>query len=173
MRLIDFIGAAIFISGCADSDRPPSGTPRHQPGDAAGSSQVAVAVPSQLPPVSSDRLRWTPAAVKARLHSVGLTIVSDSSPVRKSFLGPEGTSVIVRIQSGDSAEVLVFIYGDAGAVAQDVAPLDTVRVSPRTKPVSWRAPAQLVTNNNLLAIVVARDSQLRQVIAKALRSSQQ
>jgi hypothetical protein len=107
--------------------------------------------------------------VAERLRALGLDLAVMPDSVREPFLAAAGTRLIVR-RDRDSAEVLVFIYGDAGAVARDVEKIDTSTVAPRTMKVAWRAPAALVTDNNLVAIVLAESEPLRRRIINALQS---
>ena len=69
---------------------------------------------------------------------------------------------------GARAEVRSFFYGDAGAVADDLAGVDTIRVAPRGTPVDWPVKAQLITDNNLIAIILTDDDMLRYRIRNAL-----
>lgn len=71
------------------------------------------------------------------------------------------------------ADVQAYVYADAGAVARDAGPIDTARVAPPTMMIAWRQRPHLVTDNNLLAIVLTDDEQLAARIRAALRASKQ
>lgn len=81
-------------------------------------------------------------------------------------MGVEG--VLYRVEQ---AEVQVYLYADAVAVARDTDPLDTTRVAPPTMQVSWRMPPTLIVDNNLAAILLTRDDALRQKIRAVIEKS--
>jgi len=107
----------------------------------------------------ASRLQWTPANLEEALRKNGLNPVG-GGPVRQPFLGGQG--ILYRI---GSAELQVYFYADAGAVARDTDPLDTTRVAPRTMQVSWRMPPTLIVDNNMAAILLTRDDALRKITA--------
>ncbi len=113
----------------------------------------------------ASRLQWTLANLEEALRKNGLNPVS-GGPVRQPFLGGEG----ILYQIGQ-AELQVYLYADAGAVARDTDLLDTTRVAPPTMQVSWRMPPTLIVDNNMAAILLARDDALRRRIRAAIKKS--
>lgn len=85
------------------------------------------------------------------------------APVHHPFLAVPGTAY----QLGN-AELQVFIYDDAAAVARDVSRLDTAAVSPLSGPVHWPKKATLVTNNNLAAILLSENPLQIERVQRAL-----
>jgi hypothetical protein len=113
----------------------------------------------------ASRLQWTPANLEEGLRKSGLNPVKRGA-VKQPFLGAEG----ILYQIG-SAELQVYFYADAGAVARDTDPLDTTRVAPPTMQVSWRMPPALIVDNNMAAILLTRDDALRRKIKTAIKKS--
>ena len=113
----------------------------------------------------ASRLQWTLANVEEALRKNGLNPVTAGS-VRQPFLGGEGA--LYRI---GPAELQVYLYADAGAVARDTDLLDTARVAPPTMQVSWRMPPTLIVDNNMAAILLTRDDALRKRIRTAFKES--
>lgn len=113
----------------------------------------------------ASRLQWTLTDLEEALRKNGLTPVRGGS-VRQPFLGGEG----VLYQIGQ-ADLQVYLYADAGAVARDTDPLDTTRVAPPTMQISWRMPPTLIVDNNMAAILLTRDGGLRRQIRAAIEKS--
>ena len=113
----------------------------------------------------SSRLQWTPANLEEGLRKSGLNPVK-GGPVKQPFLGGEG----ILYQIG-SAELQVYFYADAGAVARDTDPLDTTRVAPPNMQVGWRMPPTLIVDNNMAAILLTRDDTLRRKITAAIKKA--
>ena len=99
------------------------------------------------------------------LRKNGLNPIRGGS-VRQPFLGGEG----VLYQIGP-ADLQVYLYADAGAVARDTDPLDTTRVAPPTMQISWRMPPTLIVDNNMAAILLTQDAGLRRKIRTAIERS--
>ena len=116
--------------------------------------------------VAAHAVTWDAATVEGQLRGAGLTPMGTREIVRQSFLSVPG--VVFRIPGAD---VQAYVYGDAGAVARDAGPIDTTRVAPPTMMIEWRMRPHLVTDNNLLAIVLTDDERLAARIRTALRAS--
>ena len=113
----------------------------------------------------ASRLQWTLTNLEQALRENGLNPVRGGS-VRQPFLGGEG----VLYQIGP-ADLQVYLYADAGAVARDTDPLDTTRVAPSTMQISWRMPPTLIVDNNMAAILLTRDAGLRRQVRAAIEKS--
>ena len=128
---------------------------------------------ADLPPVAdradtvaAHAVTWDAATVEGQLRGARLTPTGTREIVRQPFLSVPG--VVFRIPGTD---VQAYVYADAGAVARDAGPIDTTRVAPPTMMIEWRMRPHLVTDNNLLAIVLTDDERLAARIRTALRAS--
>ena len=66
------------------------------------------------------------------------------------------------------AEIQVFLYPSEAERKKDTDMLDTVFVSPPGKRITWRWPAQLVTSQNMAAIILSLNGRQAERIALAL-----
>lgn len=105
--------------------------------------------------IAAHAVTWDVASVEQQLRAAGLAPTGQREVLRQPFLSVPG--VIFRVPGAD---VQAYVYADAGAVARDAAPIDTVRVAPPTMMIEWRTRPHLVTDNNLLAIVLTDDERL-------------
>jgi hypothetical protein len=106
---------------------------------------------------------WTIGSLEKRLDLQGMAPRRLSTPVNHSFLSVPGTAY----QLGN-AELQVFIYDNANALARDVGGLDTLTVSPPDTPSHWPAKATLVTNANLAAILLSENALQIERVQRAL-----
>lgn len=111
----------------------------------------------------SSPLQWDLAILEQVLMASGLNHVR-AGMVRQPFLGDKG--VIYRV---NGAELQVFLYADAGAVARDTDLLDTTRVAPPTMQIRWRMPPTLIVDNNMVVILLTTDSALRRKVRAAIK----
>ncbi len=109
--------------------------------------------------------RWTQALVVEKLTTSGLNPVPKDT-VRHPFLSVTGT-----VYDLSGSDLQIFIYGDEAHLKRDVSQLDPVSVNPPTMMISWIAPPALFTNGNLVAILLTRDSALKQAVKRALAAS--
>lgn len=107
---------------------------------------------------------WNLELVEGQLREAGFPVNRDRTPVTLPYMSVPGTA----LDLGGSVSVQIYLYGDAAARGVDTDKLDASRAAPPGTPVTWRAPATLVTDNNLAAIVVTGDQALRTRIASAL-----
>jgi hypothetical protein len=101
---------------------------------------------------------------EGQLREAGFAVNRDRTPVRAPFMSVPGT----QLDPGSSVVVQIFLYGDAAARGTDTDKLDPNRVPPAAANAPWRAPAVLVTDNNMAAIVLTSDQAARTRIAEAL-----
>ena len=66
------------------------------------------------------------------------------------------------------AEIQVFLYASESDRKTDTDVLDSVFVAPPGKRIMWRWPAQLVTSNNMAAIILSLNGRQAERIALAL-----
>ncbi len=169
MRLLIALLILLVATACDSSGR--DSTHRDKRLSGQSNAQIAREVDAASshfpePPDSvrgARQLQFTQAGVKERLTAVGLNPV-DAGVVRQQFLGPVGRTY--RITGG---EIQAYIYGDANALARDADKLDTVRVAPPTMMVKWTMPPTLIVANNLAAILLTRDKELRVRLRNALK----
>lgn len=155
----------LAFMGCSDS-RPEA---REQAETAAVRPPAVAVVPDPLPPVSSNPVHWSPALIPKALEDAGLEMVGVPSPIDAPFLSAPGARMTFVGPGGGRGELRAFIYGDAGAVARDLAGIDTVRVAARGTRLEWGMPARLITDNNLIAILLTNDSRIREIVERTLR----
>ena len=125
---------------------------------AADSARAAAAPPSSAtssgPPTDAGTNgRWTIASLEKRLDLQGMVPRRLPDTVRHAFVSIPGTAY----QLGN-AELQVFLYRDAPALAADIARLDTVTVGPPGAPAPWVRKATLITNANLAAILLSENA---------------
>ncbi len=106
---------------------------------------------------------WNTANLEKRLDLQGMAPQRLPDPVRHSFLSVTGTAYTL-----GNAELQVFIYPNTAAAARDVAPLDTVSVSPPSERIAWGAKATLITNRNLAAILLSDNALQIERVQRAL-----
>ncbi len=151
------LALAIIACGTSPKDRDAQDRVQSPPPAPVARTEDTVA--------GASRLQWTQANFEEAFRQSGLSPIRRSS-VRQPFMGVEG--VLYRVEQ---AEVQVYLYADAVAVARDTDPLDTTRVAPPTMQVSWRMPPTLIVDNNLAAILLTRDDALRQKIRAVIEKS--
>jgi hypothetical protein len=107
---------------------------------------------------------WNLEMAEGQLREAGFTVNRDRTPVNVPFMSVPGTA----LDLGGGTSVQIYLYGDAAARGLDTDKLDPARAAPASGPVPWRSPAQLVTDNNMAAIVLTSDQTARARIAEAL-----
>jgi hypothetical protein len=110
------------------------------------------------------QLRFSVADVKARLVAAGLS-PTDLGTVRQPFLGPVGRSFGFK-----GGEAQAYVYGDAVALAEDIASIDTARVQPRNTTIVWRQPPALIVTNNVAVILLTSDPKIRESVRRSFAS---
>lgn len=123
--------------------------------------------------VSPRSVQWDARQLVADLEGRGLQVRRTAALVRQPFLGVPGVTLAVTdtSRSGADAELQAYFYGDAVSATRDIAQLDTVRVAPPTMQITWRLPPRLITDNNLVVLLLTRDETLASRITRLLRRS--
>lgn len=118
----------------------------------AAAAHVAAAPVPSLPECPNTTGRWDECNVRQRLERAGLAPQPLPDTLRVPFLEKPGFGYGV-----GHAVLRVFLYDSAGALARDLADVDTVRVqSARVAPaVAWDATPTLITSNNMAAILLS------------------
>jgi len=107
---------------------------------------------------------WNLEMVEGQLREAGFSVNRDPTPINLPYMSVPG----IALDLGRQAMVQIYLYGDAGARGADTDSLEVSRAAPRGTPVTWRAPATLVVDNNMAAIVLTGDEAVRSRIASAL-----
>ena len=106
---------------------------------------------------------WSIASLEKRLDLQGMVPRRRAEPVQHPFLAEPGT-----VYQLGNADLQVFIYESAAALARDVGKLDTAIVAPVDAPVAWPTKATLITNGNLAAILLSDNGLQIERVRKAL-----
>jgi hypothetical protein len=106
---------------------------------------------------------WTVASLEKRLDLQGMVPRRRPDPVQHPFLTIPGT-----VYQLGNADLQVFIYESAAALARDISKLDTTAVAPIGAPVQWPTKATLITNSNLAAILLSDNALQIERVQKAL-----
>lgn len=172
------VAMAIAVMACtgADRSRAPSGgnaASVGQPtiGQRAGPHPIPALVPHPLPPVSPHPVVWSEASLAAALTSADFQIVSITEPVHDSLLTAAGAVLVVRDRNG-TAEIHAFYYGGGVTIPGDLTPRDTLWATPVDSGLIDVEKATVVVDNNLLAIVLTANDEIREEIQKVLTRSQ-
>ena len=152
--------AMLGVAACADD-----GPQDARPADSAGASGQR---PGRPPSIGAETDAgtnglWTVGSLEKRLDLQGMAPRRLPDTVRHSFLAVPGTAYLL-----GNAELQVFIYESAEALARDVSPLDTVTVSPPSALIAWRARPTLITNANLAAILLSQNTLQIERVQRAL-----
>lgn len=142
-------------------------------GDDAGGSTVSVAEGTVVPEddgapidtVSPYEGVWDLATVRGHLARAGVT-TQEAGEVRQAFMGARG----VRLR-GESGELQVFVYADAGARARDTDRLDSTALAVPAVSGGGQRSASIVAANNVAVIVVGPDSSLLRTVTEVLKAS--
>ena len=102
--------------------------------------------------------------VERALRNAGLQ-VRRGAHIRQPYLHTPGTVLTVNGENG--AEVQAYVYSSSAAREQDTNKLDPKTAAPPTVSPTWIAPPSLVLTKNVALIVLTRDEELRNKIAKA------
>lgn len=106
---------------------------------------------------------WQACSVEDRISRAGLAVNRREKGVHHDFMRVEGL-----VWETSRAEIQVFLYPSEVERKKDTDMLDTVFVSPPGKRVTWRWPAQLVTSQNMAAIILSLNGRQAERIALAL-----
>ena len=106
---------------------------------------------------------WRACSVEYRISRAGLAVNRKDEGVHHDFMSVDGL-----VWETSRAEIQVFIYASEADRKKDTDKLDTVFVAPHGKRIMWRWPAQLVTSNNMAAIILSLNSRQAERIALAL-----
>ena len=139
------------------------------------SARVVSAVQTQPPPGAPSDVkalpdtcvkngRWAACSVERRLKQSGFVVTRLDSAAKKR----EGFSVKPIVYSLGQSRLEVFIYKSEADAARDIAAMDTVRVAPRGKTVTWGVPPLLIRSVNLAAVLLTENARQAERASLAL-----
>ena len=146
-------GALVIAIAACSSDAGPAEDSAADSARASSEAPAAAAAPSGPPTDAGTDGLWTMASLEKRLDLQGMVPRRMPDSVRHGFLTIPGT-----VYQLGNAELQVFLYEDARALAADIGKLDTITVSPPASPVPWPRKATLITNANLAAILLSENA---------------
>lgn len=95
---------------------------------------------------------WQPCGLVDRIVHAGLSFKPLEDTVRVPFLDVPG--VQYRVAATDT--MVAFFFPDSVALKKAIAPLDSIRIAPKTDTVSpWRSAPSVIRSGNLLALYFA------------------
>jgi hypothetical protein len=152
------LGAAILA--CGGEAQPKSEQPKAPDVAKAESSLAVMPSPGGTCPAWG---LWQACSVEDRITRAGLAVNRKDEGVKHDFMSVEGL-----VWETSRAEIQVFLYASEADRKKDTDMLDTVFVAPPGKRIMWRWPAQLVTSNNMAAIILSLNGRQAERIALAL-----
>lgn len=147
---------------CGEKPAPKSATEQAQEKAVVESAAVLATMPKAGGECPAWGL-WQACSVEDRISRAGLAVNRREEGVRHDFMRVEGL-----VWETSRAEIQVFLYPSEAERKKDTDMLDTVFVSPPGKRITWRWPAQLVTSQNMAAIILSLNGRQAERIALAL-----
>lgn len=159
-RVAASIVAGAWLAACGGQEEPKSEQSKAPAVAAAESTLAAMPVPGGTCPTWG---LWQACNVEDRISRAGLAVNRKEEGVKHDFMRVEGL-----VWETSRAEIQVFLYASEADRKRDTDMLDTVFVAPPGKRIMWRWPAQLVTSNNMAAIILSLNGRQAERIALAL-----
>ena len=153
--------AAFFMLACG-REQTPQKAEAPSPPVAPAESALTLSAPAEGSgcPIYSP---WRACSVEERIGRAGLAVTRRDEGIKHDFMSVEGV-----VWETSRAEIQVFLYPSEAERKKDTDMLDTVFVSPPGKRIMWRWPAQLVTSQNMAAIILSLNGRQAERIALAL-----
>ena len=155
------VALGVFACG-GEKPAPKSATEQAQEKAVVESAAVLATMPSPGGTCPTWGL-WQACSVEYRIGRAGLAVNRREEGVHHDFMRVEGL-----VWETSRAEIQVFLYPSEAERKKDTDMLDTVFVSPPGKRITWRWPAQLVTSQNMAAIILSLNGRQAERIALAL-----
>ena len=159
-RVVAVLACAAAVVACGGTDAPKA-VETKAPETVAVESTLA-RMPSQGGTCPTFGL-WQACSVEDRIYRSGLAVNRKEEGVHHDFMSVDGL-----VWETSRAEIQVFLYASEAERKKDTDKLDTVFVAPQGKRIMWRWPAQLVTSNNMAAIILSLNGRQAERIALAL-----
>jgi hypothetical protein len=158
------VAASVLLSAwliaCGERPQPEAEQPKAPEVAATESTLAAMPAPGGACPAWG---LWQACNVEDRISRAGLAVNRKEEGVRHDFMSVEGL-----VWETSRAEIQVFLYASETDRKKDTDLLDTVFVAPPGQRIMWRWPAQLVTSNNMAAIILSLNGRQAERIALAL-----
>ena len=148
------------VSACGGTEAPKATKTKAPETGAAESSLATMPGPGGTCPTFG---LWQACSVEDRISRAGLAVNRKEEGVHHDFMSVDGL-----VWETSRAEIQVFIYASEADREKDTDQLDTVFVAPPGKRIMWKWPAQLVTSNNMAAIILSLNGRQAERIALAL-----
>ena len=148
------------MAACGEKAQPKSEAPKAAAVAAAESTLATMPAPGGACPTWG---LWQACNVEDRISRAGLAVNRRDEGVKHDFMSVEGL-----VWETSRAEIQVFLYASEADRMKDTDLLDTVFVAPPGKRITWRWPAQLVTSNNMAAIILSLNGRQAERLALAL-----
>ena len=161
-RCASLLVALIAVACAGEKPAPKSATEQAQEKAVVESAAVLATMPSPGGTCPTWGL-WQACSVEDRISRAGLAVNRREKGVHHDFMRVEGL-----VWETSRAEIQVFLYPSEAERKKDTDMLDTVFVSPPGKRITWRWPAQLVTSQNMAAIILSLNGRQAERIALAL-----
>ena len=150
----------MMIAACGGNETPKAAETKAPEVAAAESTLATMPTPGGTCPAFG---LWQACSVEDRISRAGLAVNRREEGVKHDFMSVEGL-----VWETSRAEIQVFLYASEADRKKDTDKLDTVFVAPQGKRIMWRWPAQLVTSNNMAAIILSLNGRQAERIALAL-----
>ena len=151
---------AVDVSACGRREAPKGAETKAPETVAAESTLATMPSPGGTCPTFG---LWQACSVEDRISRAGLAVNRKEEGVHHDFMSVDGL-----VWETSRAEIQVFIYASEADRRKDTDKLDTVFVAPPGKRIMWKWPAQLVTSNNMAAIILSLNGRQAERIALAL-----
>ena len=152
--------SATVAAACGGSEAPKVAETKAPETVAAESTLATMPSPGGTCPMFG---LWQACSVEDRISRAGLAVNRKDEGVHHDFMRVDGL-----VWETSRAEIQVFLYASEADRKRDTDKLDTVFVAPPGKRIMWKWPAQLVTSNNMAAIVLSLNGRQAERIALAL-----
>lgn len=154
------IGTVMLLAACGGTEAPKAEETKAPETVAAESTLATMPQPGGTCPAFG---LWQACSVEDRISRAGLAVNRRDEGIHHDFMSVDGL-----VWETSRAEIQVFIYASEADRKKDTDKLDTVFVAPPGKRIMWKWPAQLVTSNNMAAIILSLNGRQAERIALAL-----
>jgi hypothetical protein len=155
-----FLCALVLTQACGEKDAPKADETK--PPETVAAESTLATMPKAGGTCPAFGL-WQACSVEDRISRAGLAVNRKEEGVHHDFMSVDGL-----VWETSRAEIQVFLYASEADRRKDTDKLDTVFVAPHGKRIVWKWPAQLVTSNNMAAIILSLNGRQAERIALAL-----
>jgi hypothetical protein len=159
-RAAAVFACAAVLSACGGTETPKAAETKAPETVATESTLAQMPSPGGTCPTFG---LWQACNVEDRISRAGLAVNRKDEGIHHDFMSVDGL-----VWETSRAEIQVFLYASEADRKKDTDKLDTVFVAPPGKRIMWKWPAQLVTSNNMAAIILSLNGRQAERIALAL-----